>query len=318
LYTGSPKGDWTISCKNYIKEALHRIERLIGAMRKEKSPVVSGDHPELDETQLLDNEQHRIYQMMIGMALWVVMLGCLDVCFAVSSLSRFSCCPREGHMKRLRRVWGYLKKFPNKSIGICAQDPVLEGPLIEFEADFEDQYKDVYEEIDPAFPEPKGEPLVTSIFFDSDHAHDTKTRRSITGVLVVVGSTPVSWLSEHQGAVETSTYSAEFCAMRTATEEAIAIRYMLRSLGIPVNKPTRLFGDNLGVIQNASMPEANLHKKHVAISFHRVRECVAAKIVAPYHVDGKDNFADILTKALDISTFKHHAWDLLWHTSTRM
>jgi hypothetical protein len=206
--------------------------------------------------------------MMIGMALWVILLKHLDVCFAVSSLSRFSCCPREGHLKRLKRVWGYLKKFPNKCIGICAQDPVFSEPLDEFVADFEDQYKDVCEEMDPAFPEPKGESLATSIFFDSDHAHDTKTRRSITGVLVVVGSTPVSWLSKQQGAVETSTYSAEFCAMRTATEEAIAIRYMLWSLGIPVDKPTKLFGDNLGVIQNASMPEANLHKKHVAISFH--------------------------------------------------
>jgi hypothetical protein len=221
-------------------------------------------------------------------------------------------------MKRLRWMWGFLKKFPNKAIGIVAEDPVMAEPLEKFKADFEDQYKDAYEELDPAFPKPMGTPLSTSIFFDSDHAHDTKTRRSITGVLVVVGSTPVSWISKRQGAVATSTYSAEFCAMRTATEEAIAIRYKLRSLGIPVDKPTQMFGDNLGVIQNASMPEANLVKKHVAIAFHSVRECVAAGIIAPYHIDGKDNFADILTKALDSTSFKHHAWDLLWHTSTRM
>ena len=214
-------------------------------------------------------------------------------------------------------MWGFLKKFPNKAIGIVADAPVFEIPLEEFEADFEDQYRDAYEEIDPAFPVPKGKPLCTCIFFDSDHAHDTKTRRSITGVLVVVGSTPVSWMSKRQGAVATSSYGAEFCAMRTATEEAISIRYMLRSLGIPVTEPTKLFGDNLGVIQNASMPEANLVKKHIAIAFPFVRECVAAKIVAPYKISGKDNFADVLTKALDISTFKHHAWDLLWHTPTR-
>ena len=214
-------------------------------------------------------------------------------------------------------MWGYLKKFPNKAIGIVAEDPIYAMPLEEFKSDFEDQYQDAYEEIDPAFPTPMGKPLSTSIFFDSDHAHDTKTRRSITGVLVVVGSTPVSWISKRQGAVATSTYGAEFVAMRTATEEAISIRYMLRSLGIPVEEPTKLFGDNLGVIQNASMPEAKLTKKHVAIAFHSVRESVSAKIIAPYKIDGKDNYADILTKALDIATFKHHAWDLLWHTSTR-
>ena len=74
-------------------------------------------------------------------------------------------------------------------------------------------------------------------------------------------------MSKHQGAIATSTYSTEFCAMRLAPEEAITIRCMLRSLGIPVTKPTKLFGDNTGVIQNASMPEATLQKKHTDIFF---------------------------------------------------
>ena len=204
-----------------------------------------------------------------------------------------------------------MKKFPNKSIGTCAQDPVYEQPLQEFKANFEDQYQYATKELNPAFPEPKGTLIATTIFFDSEHAHDTETRRSISGVLVVVGSMPVSWMSKHQGAVATSTYSAEFCAMCLATEEAITIHYMLRSLGIPVTEPTKMFGDNLGVIQNASMPEATLQKKHTAIFFHRVRECVAARVIAPYQIDGKDNFTYIFTKPMDGTTFKYHAWDLL-------
>jgi len=32
-------------------------------------------------------------------------------------------------MKCLYEVWGYLKKFPNKSIVICPQDPVNEESL---------------------------------------------------------------------------------------------------------------------------------------------------------------------------------------------
>ena len=263
-------GTGVFVARTTLRKPSSRIERDVGSLRKEKSPMVTNDHPEEDESDLLDMEGQRLYQQMMGMAVWTVQLGRLDICFAISSLSRFLCCPREGHMKRLKRVWGFLKKFPNKAIGIVAEAPVFEIPLEEFEADFEDQYRDAYEEIDPAFPVPKGKPLCTCIFFDSDHAHDTKTRRSITGVLVVVGSTPVSWMSKRQGAVATSSYGAEFCAMRTATEEAISIRYMLRSLGIPVTEPTKLFGDNLGVIQNASMPEASLVKKHVAIAFHCV------------------------------------------------
>ena len=87
-------------------------------------------------------------------------------------------------------------------------------------------------------------------------------------------------------------------------------------LNRPVNGPTKLFGDNLGVIQNASMPAATLQKKHTAISFHRVRECVAAKIIEPHKIDGKDNSADIFTKPVDGATFKYHAWALMWKTPT--
>jgi len=69
----------------------------------------------------------------------------------------------------LLHVWGYLKKFPNKSIGICVQDPVHEEPLEAFKADFEDQYEYATEEHNFTFPEPKGKPIATSIFCDSDH-----------------------------------------------------------------------------------------------------------------------------------------------------
>ena len=102
----------------------------------------------------------------------------------------------------------------------------------------------------------------------------------------------VGWASDKAGAVATSAYSAEFCAMLTS-EEAITISYVLCSLGIPVNEPTKLFGDNLGAIQNASIPEAYRRLKHTAISFHRVRECLAAKIVEQHKIDGRDNFTDI-------------------------
>jgi hypothetical protein len=40
-------------------------------------------------------------------------------------------------------------------------------------------------------------------------------------------------------------------------------------LGIPVMKPTILYGDNFGVIQSATtIPEGELKKKHVAIAYH--------------------------------------------------
>ena len=43
---------------------------------------------------------------------------------------------------------------------------------------------------------------------------------------------------------------------------------------------------------------------------------MAAKIVAPHRINGKDNFADIFVKPFDGITFKYHAWDLMWKALT--
>ena len=53
-------------------------------------------------------------------------------------------------------------------------------------------------------------------FVDADHAHDTVTRRSVTGIVLFVNQTPIKWLSRRQATVETSTYGSELCAARVA------------------------------------------------------------------------------------------------------
>jgi hypothetical protein len=99
-------------------------------------------------------------------------------------------------------------------------------------------------------------------------------------------------------AIATSTYGAEFYAMKLATEEAIMIRYMLRSLGIPVSSPCHMYGDSSSIIQNVSKQESPLKKKNLALCFHFVRENVATKTIRPIKLGSKDNFADLLTKPL--------------------
>ena len=44
------------------------------------------------------------------------------------------------------------------------------------------------------------------------------------------------------------------------------------------------------------MPKAHLHKRHVMLSFHRVHEAIAAKILHFVFVNGKDNPVDVRTK----------------------
>eukprot|EP00957_Ditylum_brightwellii_P006183 468066-Ditylum_brightwellii.AAC.1 len=98
------------------------------------------------------------------------------------------------------------------------------------------------------------------------------TRRSITRLIIFVGRTPVMHQSKRQGAVETSTYGAEFIVMKTAMEEVMVLRYMVRCLGVKVSKPTCILGDNRSVIINSTVSSSLLKKKHVVISYHMARE----------------------------------------------
>ena len=211
-------------------------------------------------------------------------------------------------MERAIRVFGYLKRFPNKRIVVDSRDPLITGEdLKEYSAimeSFKEEYPDASEEIDADLPAPLVDELAVTVFVDSDHAHDKVTRRSITGLIILLGRTPVYYYSKRQGAVETSTYSAEFMAMRHAVEEVMSIRYMLRCLGVKVDSATRVYGDNLGVVQNVTIKDSLLKKKHVAISYHKVREAVAAGIIIPMKIHSSDNYADCCTKALPI---KDHA-----------
>lgn len=306
-YKKDNKGRWCIGCKKYLTEAIKRVEVIFGELPKKDTPMVDGDHPETDVSAPLSDGQHTQYQMLIGMLNWIVRLGRLDIAFATSSLSRFTACPRKGHLERVLRIFGYLRKYNNKQIIVDSRDPILVGGKdaidLDFTEIFREQYPDAVEEIDKNIPKPLIDEIEITAFVDSDHAHDKVTRRSITGLLILLGRTPVYFMSKRQGAIETSTYGAEFCAMRTAVEEVQSVRYMLRCLGVKVRYASFIFGDNKGVIQNCSISDSLLKKKHVAIAYHKTRESAAAGIVHPIKIDGKNNFADILTKAVTGKTF---------------
>lgn len=300
---------WITGCATYAKECIRRVEAEFPdgvTLIPQYTPLPDECHPELDESELLSPEGRRQYQAYIGMLQWATTIARPDISFAVSSLSRFSAAPRKGHLDLALHLLGYLKHFPNRRIPIDSR-PIIwvtPKPPPTFHEDFLEDYPDASEEVDPNLPRPFGTEIETTIFFDADHAHDQKTRRSITGIVVLAGRTPVLWISKRQGCIATSTYTAEFVAMRQAVEEAISIRYMLRCLGVPVTKPTDLFGDNRSVFQSAGIPDGELKKKHVAISYHYVREAIAAKIVNSFWVQSEANLADICTKALGREKFR--------------
>ena len=152
-------------------------------------------------------------------------------------------------------------------------------------------------------PSPIGKPVRVTIYVDADHAHCQVSSRSVTGILVFVNNTLVRCISKRQRTVETSTYGSELVAARIAVEMAMEYRFALRSIGVVIDGPVAMYGDNNAVVLNTTLPSSQLKKKHQAVCYHRVREAVAAKIVEFKHIPSWANYADVLTKPVGTAIF---------------
>ena len=102
--------------------------------------------------------------------------------------------------------------------------------------------------------------------------------------------------------METGTYGSEIVAAKTATEQIMDIRQTLRYIGAPINSKSFLFGDNGSVVTSATLPHSTLTKMHNILAFHRVREAIAAKLMAFYWIQSAYNISDMLSKHWDHPT----------------
>lgn len=296
-YFRDPDGTLCYGPRRYIDKMVADFERMFKERpRPYSSPLERGDHPEADVSELLDIEGIKQYQSLIGSAQWAVQLGRIDVTTAVMTMSSFRAAPRLGHLNRVKRVIGYLSKMRNALIRIRTDKPdysTLPTNRHSWETSI---YAGARELLPPDAPEPLGKSVVCTSYVDANLYHDLVTGRSVTGILHFFNGTPVDWYSKKQATVETATYGSEFVAARIATDQIIANRIALRYLGVNVEGPTFLFGDNHSVVDSASVPQSKLNKRHVALSYHKVRETIAAGAVRFEWIEGSENPADILSK----------------------
>ena len=119
-------------------------------------------------------------------------------------------------------------------------------------------------------------------------------------------------LRERQRTVETSTFGSEMIAARIAIDLIVEFRYKLRCLGLPVERKSKLLGNNLSVVINTTLPSSQIKKKHLSCSIMRVPEAVAAGFVRFGHIRSELNIADIATKPLGPLAFHRIAHPYLF------
>lgn len=261
------------------------------------TPLRQGYKPELDCTAELKADGLQRYQELIGSLRWAVELGRVDILLETSLMSQYLAMPREGHLEQVLHIVGYLKSHKKFRLLFDSKYPTINEKWFK-KYDWFDFYRDAKEAIPPNMPEARGHDVIVSCFVDANHAGNTKDRRSQTGVLIFLNKAPVHWYSKRQATVETSTFGAEFCAMKIAVEMVEALRYKLRMFGVPIDGPANIFCDNEAVYKNTVLPESTLKKKHHSIAYHRCREAVAAGTIRVAKQGTDKNLADLFTKIL--------------------
>jgi hypothetical protein len=193
-----------------------------------------------------------------------------DLAYSLSLCGRYMANPTQEHMDALDTVYAYLKATPHIAISYRKGTPSLEG------------------------------------YVDADWVGCLDTRRSTTGYVFTFAGGPVSWSSKRQNIVALSTTEAEYIAAGEAVKEALWLKRFVNDLSfegynissVPVNV------DNKSAIALTKNPIGHQRTKHIDARHHFIRDVIEDGHVTIKWISGKDNIADMFTKALPRASFE--------------
>ncbi|KAL8103387.1 hypothetical protein AgCh_027816 [Apium graveolens] len=186
-----------------------------------------------------------------------------DISCTVQLLSQFMQSPRTSHFTALHHTLRYLSATAGQ--GIKLQNP---------------------------------DNLILQAFSDSDWASCPDSRRSVTGYILLLGGSPITWKSKKQPTVSRSSSEAEYRAMAGAASEVTWVVQLLKELGVDSLQPVTLFCDNQSALHIARNPVFHERTKHIEVDCHFTRDKVLEGLLQLSYLPTKNQLADVLTKIL--------------------
>lgn len=204
-----------------------------------------------------------LYRSIVGSLRYLVHTR-PDITFAVGYVSRFMESPTTEHWSAVKHILRYIAGTLN--YGCRYGRNIAEAKLVGYS--------------------------------DADMAGDIDDRKSTTGVVFLLGGSPVSWQSQKQKVVALSSCEAEYIAATTAACQGVWLAQLLGDmLGKEAGSATLLV-DNKSAIQLCRNPVFHDRSKHIETRYHFIRQCVEGGKIAVDYIHTDEQLADILTKAL--------------------
>ena len=145
--------------------------------------------------------------------------------------------------------------------------------------------------------------VCTRTYCDADCAN-TKSRKSLTGIIHTIGHSPIAWTSSLQHVVALFTCEAEYIAASHGAQQTLWLRRLLQDMQHSPKHPTNIFIGKKSSIQIAENSTSTRRRKLIDVRHHHLQHHIQSANIAAEHIPTAHNRADLFTKALGPIRFK--------------
>jgi len=137
------------------------------------------------------------------------------------------------------------------------------------------------------------------MYCDADYAGDKETRRSTSGMIVMMNGGSISWSSRLQQLVALSSAESEIYAVADSVKEALQVKLMCEDCGLRKHgEPMTAWEDNAVAIHLGHVLRGNNEQKHFAVRLRFLWRHIQCKNIEFAKVDTKEQLADAFIKQL--------------------
>ncbi len=136
---------------------------------------------------------------------------------------------------------------------------------------------------------------------DAEWAANINNRKSLSGNLIYLGPSLISYKMRQQRQVATSSAASELCEL-FQTAKTIRVMYsMLKELQVEVKDPV-LLTDSASCVRTIQK-STQADQKHLGVYVHYLKELKAEIGLKIYYIPREENLADMFTKQVSTKEF---------------